>query len=500
MNLLLWIFLVPLVTAVLLLAVPRSAARTCRVLAVGASTLTLLLSVLLFARFDRGAADQYQFLSKRIDWVESIGLTFQVGVDGINLVMVLLAAIVGFAATLVAREIQTRQKEFYILLMVMIGGIIGAFVSLDIFWLYFLHELALIPTFLMIGIWGTGENREYATFKITIYLSVGALIALVGLLALYFGSPVRSFNLLDLEKASFGVGFQNVVFPVLLVGFGILVSLWPFHTWAPIGYATAPTATAMIHAGVLKKFGLYALIRIALPLLPDGVRDWTHVLLILCLFNILYCAFVAMQQRDLNWLIGYSSVSHMGYAFLGIASLSLIGISGTVLLMFAHGLTAALTFALSGYVHQRTGTREMSELGGLARRLPFIATCFTIAAMASIGLPGFANFASEILIYFGSWSANRWATVLAVWGVVISAVYMLRAVRTVFFGPLEPRWQTVADANTWKTRFPIALLIAVLLVVGCWPRTLTDVIKPGVDSIVKSMDTRARILTVEAGR
>lgn len=500
MNLLVCTFIVPLATAALLLLVPRRAARTVRLLSVGASLLTLLATLIVFLQFDRGNAGTFQFLSVRQDWVQSIGLTFQVGVDGINLVLILLAAIVGFAATLVSREIETRQKEFYILLMLMIGGIIGAFASLDIFWLYFFHELALIPTFLMIGIWGSGEKRQYATFKITIYLSVGALIALIGLLAIYFGSSVQSFNLLDLQGQQYKPGFQSNVFPILLIGFGILVSLWPFHTWAPIGYGTAPTATAMIHAGVLKKFGLYALIRIALPLLPNGAREWMNVLLILCLFNILYCAFVAMQQKDLNYLIGYSSVSHMGYAFLGIASLTFIGLTGTVLLMFAHGIAAALTFALSGYVYQRTGTREMAELGGLARKLPFIATCFVLAAMAGIGLPGFANFVSEIMIYFGSWSAFKWVTAFAVWGVVLSAVYMLRAVRTVFFGPIPNRWQQLTDARTLAVRFPIALLIVVLLIVGCWPRTLTDIIQPGVQPIAAIFETPPATMTAGVTR
>ena len=500
MNLLVWTFIVPLVTAALLLMVPRRAGGIARLLALAATGLTLALAIALFLLFDRDRPDGYRFLSAPKVWVESLGLTFQVGVDGISLVLVLLAALVGFAATLVAREINKREKEFYILLMLMIGGIIGAFASLDIFWIYFFHELALIPTFLMIGIWGAGDKREYATMKITIYLSVGALIALIGLLALYFGSPVRSFNLLDLKNQTFPRGFQTNVFPLLLVGFSILVSLWPFHTWAPIGYATMPASTAMFHAGVLKKFGLYALIRIALPLLPEGARDWMSVLVILCLFNILYCALVAMQQKDLNYLIGYSSVSHMGYAFLGIASLNFIGLTGTVLLMFAHGIAAALTFALSGYVYERTHTRELAALGGLARRLPFITTCFVMAAMAGIGLPGFANFVSEILVYFGAWTTHRCATVLAVGGVVLSAVYMLRAVRTVFFGPLPNQWQQLADARAWQERLPIALLLAVLLIVGCWPRSLTDLIQPSVKPIAAIFEPKHGTLTAEVAQ
>jgi len=288
---------------------------------------------------------------------------------------------------------------------------------------------------------------------------------------------------------------QALIFPLLLFGFGILVSLWPFHTWAPLGYASAPTPTAMLHAGVLKKFGLYGLIRIALPLLPQGAKPWLGFLALLCMGNIFYCGLVAMRQRDLNLLIGNSSVAHMGFAFLGLASLSVIGVTGAVVVMVAHGFLAALSFGLSGYLYQQTGTLEMARLGGLLRRLPFVGTALVMAMFAGCGLPGFANFAGEVLVLFGSWKSLPVFTVLAAWGaLVIGAVYMLRAIRAVLYGPAADQWAGVKDASSPWRRLPFALLLASLLLFGCWPRLLTDRIKPSAEAIVKmatSADERA---------
>jgi NADH-quinone oxidoreductase subunit M len=272
---------------------------------------------------------------------------------------------------------------------------------------------------------------------------------------------------------------QSVIFGLLLFGFGVLVSLWPFHTWAPTGYAAAPTAAAMLHAGVLKKFGLYGLIRVALPLLPEGAREWMNVLAWLALGNILYCGLVAMRQRDLNLLIGNSSVAHMGFAFLGIASLSVVGVTGTVVVMIAHGLLAALSFAVSGYLHRGLGTVNLDQLGGLLRAMPFLGGVMVMAMFAGCGLPGFANFPGEALTLFGAWPTHRTVVVLAAWGaLVIAAVYMLRAVRALWHGPLPERWREVRDARGAWVRLPFALLLGALLVFGCWPRLLTDPIRP----------------------
>jgi NADH-quinone oxidoreductase subunit M len=480
------IFGCPLLAAFLLLFVPRNYRVIIRAVAILGTFISAALAIYMFCRFAPGAGG-YQFES-RIPWVESLGISYHVGVDGINVGLVLMAALVSFAAALCSWEIQTREKEFYILLLIMSGGIIGAFESLDLFFFYFLHEFALVPTFIMIGVWGRGERKNYATFQITLYLSVGALIALLGLIALYLQSGANTFDIPQLiayaKTNPLSAGSQNFIFPLLLFGFGILVSLWPFHSWAPLGYGSAPAPTAMIHAGVIKKFGLYGLIRIALPLMPQAAHSWMNILSWLCLGNILYIGWVAMRQRDLNLLIGHSSVAHMGFIFLGIASLNVIGVSGAVLIMVAHGFLAALTFALSGYIYQKAGTLDMKELGGLCRPLHFIGTAFVMAAMAGCGLPGFANFAGEVTVFFGAWKIFPVVTVLAVWGgLVIGGIYMTRAIRNILHGPVPAKFSSLADASLWR-KFPYALLLAALFIFGCFPRLLTSQIEPDVNKIV----------------
>jgi NADH-quinone oxidoreductase subunit M len=484
MSILTHIFLWPLIGALLLVFVPRNYRVIIRLVALAATLVSAILAVIMFCKFVPGMSG-YQF-EQQIPWVDSLGISYHVGVDGLNVGLILMGAIVAFAATCCSWEIQTREKEFYILLLIMSGGILGAFASLDLFFFYFLHELALVPTFIMIGVWGRGERKNYATFQITIYLSIGALLALIGLIALYLQSGLNTFDIPALiQGAKLSNSAQNFIFPLLLFGFGILVSLWPFHSWAPLGYGSAPSPTAMLHAGVLKKFGLYGLIRIALPLMPQAAHAWMNCLAWLCLGNILYVGWVAMRQRDLNLLIGNSSVAHMGFIFLGIASLNLIGVTGAVFIMVAHGFLAALTFALSGYIYQKTGTLQMSELGGLCRKLRFIGTALLMAALAGCGLPGFANFVGEITVFFGSWSVFPVVTVLAVWGgLVIGGIYMTRAVRKILHGPMPDKFANLADAtNPWR-KLPYALLLACLFVFGCFPKLLTDQIEPVANQIV----------------
>ena len=480
----------PLLAALLLVFVPANYRVIIRFVALAATFISMVLAVDMFCHFQTGVTG-FQF-EQQIPWVDSLGISYHVGVDGLNVGLILMGAIVGFAAACCSWEIQKREKEFYILLLIMTGGILGAFASLDMFFFYFLHELALVPTFIMIGIWGRGERKNYATYQITIYLSIGALLALIGLIALYVQLGAHTFDLPALTKFvqdpknALTLKAQNFIFPLLLFGFGILVSLWPFHSWAPLGYGSAPTPTAMLHAGVLKKFGLYGLIRIALPLLPQAAQGWVQVIAWLAIGNIVYVGFVAMRQRNLNLLIGNSSVAHMGIIFLGIASLSLIGITGAVFIMIAHGFLAALTFGLSGYLYNKAGTLEMGELGGLCRKLPFIGTALLMAAMAGCGLPGFANFVGEATVFFGAWSqpALRVVTVLAVWGaLVIGGVYMTRAIRTTLHGPLPARWNELRDATFWR-RVPFVLLLASLFIFGCFPKLLTDKIQHDVKPLI----------------
>ena len=492
MSILTYIVCWPLFAALVLAFVPRSLRVVMRAVALAITFISAVLALKMFLTF-KSATAGYQF-EQIIPWVSSLGISYHVGVDGINVGLVLMGAIVAFAAACVSWEIQNREKEFYILLLLMSGGILGAFASLDLFFFYFFHELALVPTFIMIGVWGRGEQKNYATFQITLYLSIGALIALVGLIALYLQSGANTFDIPRLTEHlrqpghRLSLGSQNLIFPLLLFGFGILVSLWPFHTWAPLGYASAPSPTAMLHAGVLKKFGLYGLIRIALPMLPDAAQSWTHIIAWLCLGNLVYCGWVAMRQQDFNWLVGYSSVAHMGFAFLGIAvfaqapqSAGLIGLTGAVVVIIAHGFLAALTFGLNGYVYQQTGTLQMHQLGGLLRKLPFIGGALMMAGFAACGLPGFANFAGEATVLFGAWRVFPEITVLACWGaLVVGAIYMLRSLRTVLHGSLSDKWAAITDApNLWR-KAPFAVLIACLLAFGFFPRTLTDKIQTSV--------------------
>jgi len=477
---LLLLILVPILAAaaVLLGAPVRKTAN-------GAAWLNLLITLGALLGYHSATGGYQEILRVPIlpDW----HLQFLLGVDGLSLIMLLLTAIVTVAALWVAPEVSGNEPAYFASLLFISAGAMGAFASLDLFFFYAFHELALIPTFLLIGIWGTGD-RQSAAWKITIYLAVGSFILLLGLIGLYFSFPVeqRTFDITVLQQhaALINPGSRNAIYLALLFGFGILISLFPFHTWAPTAYASAPTPAAMMHAGVLKKFGLYGLLRIALPLLPGPAQHYAGLLLVLLLGNILYAGLATIGQKRLDLMLGYSSVMHMGYIFLGFASLNLIGTTGAALLMFAHGLSIAALFAIAGQVRERTGTLVFTELGGLAKPMPVLGFAFGLAAFASIGLPGFANFASEILVFFGAFKNgtaspySQWqvATLLALWGVVISAVYMLRGYRAVFQGTINERWAGLKDVTT--LRWPIILLLAVLMLAGFFPGLIVGLVKP----------------------
>jgi len=450
----------------------------------------------VFVGYDRTAGG-YQFLAA-LRLVPDWDLKFLTGVDGLSSTLLLLTSIVGLAAIMVSPTVEEGENRYYACILLIAAGAAGAFASLDLFFFYAFHELALIPTFLMIGIWGTG-NRQSAAWKITIYLSIGSIILLVGLIGLYLLPPAaqRTFDIVKLQQlASSGVfsgSGSKSIYLLLLLGFGVLVSLFPFHTWAPQAYASAPVPVAMLHAGVLKKFGLYGLLRVALPLMPEAARHWAWLLLILVAGNILYVGLATIAQKQLDLTLGYSSVMHMGYVFLGIATYNIIGLNGAALLMLAHGLSIAALFAMCGEVRKQTGTLNYLDLGGLATNMPALSFVFGLATFASIGLPGFANFASELLVFFGAFknstpgsALNEFQIVgtIALWGVVISAVYMLRAYRAIFMGEPQARWQGVRDIST-KVRWAVVLLVAALLVVGLAPRTVLDAVEPGIRLFVK---------------
>ncbi|MDD5262376.1 MAG: NADH-quinone oxidoreductase subunit M [Methylacidiphilales bacterium] len=456
-----------------------------------ASVLANLVAVLILAFGFQTGAGGYQFVSSfpAIQLPGFFNITFKVGVDGLALPMVLLTSLVSTAAVALAPENIRRRREFYICILLVVFGALGAFFSIDLFFLYVFHEVALIPTFLLIGIWG-GVDRKFAATQLTLYLAAGSLVLLAGLLAFYFALPAdaRSFDLEAIRQTlaarPFSNSAQSVIYPLLLAGFGILVSLFPFHTWAPAGYAAAPTPAAMLHAGVLKKFGLYGLLRLAVPFLPFGMQQYMNVLLLLLLANVIYVGLVTINQKELNYMLGYSSVMHMGFLFLGLAALNEIGLTGLVLLMVAHGLSVALLFGLSGEIRARTGSTRFSELGGLAQKTPILAFLFIFAGLASLGMPGLGNFSGEILIFFGAWAKYPYVAILAVWGVVISAVYVLRAVGSIFFGDLLPSLHEAGDVLKWAQRWPFVLLSVSLLVVGVYPKSLMVFIKPAVQALL----------------
>ena len=484
MNILNLLIFVPiLAAAAILLGAP--ARRT----ALGASVVNLLLSLIALSQYNL-VGEKFQFLwfaTVLQDW----DLKYFVGADGLSLLMILLTTIVTLAAVWASPRVERMERPFYACLLFISTGALGAFASLDLFFFYAFHELALIPTFLLIGIWGSGD-RQAAAWKITIYLAIGSFVLLVGLIGLYLSVPetIRTFDILTLQQLAatgkISATAAHWIYPILLAGFGILISLFPFHTWAPDAYASAPAPAAMMHAGVLKKFGLYGLLRVALPLMPEAARYWSDLLLVLLVCNILYVGLATIGQKRLDLMLGYSSVMHMGYIFLGIASFNLIGLSGAALLMFAHGLAIAALFAITGYIRERTGTVRFSELGGLAKPAPVLGFLFALAAFASIGLPGFANFSSEIMVFFGAFgnkstgpglSHFQLATIAALWGVVISSVYMLRGFRAVFLGELDKRRASIPDIPL-AARWPVILLLAALMLGGFFPGVFLKFIQP----------------------
>lgn len=483
------VILLPLIAA---LAIWAGAPARLTALGSAAVNLVILLGLISGYGAHAPASGGFAYTSSRIV-LDNPAIAFAVGADGMSLTLALLTALVLFAALW---QIVDKPAIYYVASLLIAGGAMGAFLTTDLFFIYAFHELALIPTFLMIALHGHGDpaRRRAVAWKITVYLGVGSLILLAGLVWLvleFSGGSKLTFDLLALRSqaasTTLPAGTQSWLFFVLLIGFGTLVSLFPLHSWAAPAYATAPTPVAMLHSGVLKKFGLYGLIRIALPLLPGALKTgWVmEALLVMLLGNILVMGLVTIHQKRLDDMLANSSVMHMGYIFLGIAAGTEVALKGAVLLMFAHGVSIALLFALCGRMRNQLGTLELDRLGGLASNAPFFALVFGFGAFASIGLPGLANFAGEVMVFLGSFETSlitpgaigrlQWAVILALWGVVMSAVYMLRAYRQVFFGNAASG--LFLSDPVLSQRVPLAVLAAVLLVAGCCPWLLLNLLK-----------------------
>ncbi|HUF93782.1 MAG TPA: NADH-quinone oxidoreductase subunit M [Candidatus Limnocylindria bacterium] len=475
----------PLVGAVLIMFTARHNPLAVRLIALVTTAVSAVLSVFIFVAYDREAAG-FQFYEK-VPVVPPLGISYEVGVDGISLLMVLLTSIIIIAGVFASWTVATRSQEFYALLLALVTGVYGVFVSLDLFVFFLFYELAVLPMYLLIGIWGSsGEVRprgifawafretgvgtkEYAAMKLTLYLLFGSAFILVGIFALYVTSGTASFSFLDLEAVTFDPTLQRWAFLAFYIGFGILAGIWPLHTWSPDGHASAPTAVSMLHAGVLMKLGAYGVVRVGMGLLPEGAAELAWLVGGIACINIVYGALSAMAQVDLKYVVAYSSVSHMGLVMLGAATLTEAGLNGSVFQMFAHGVMTGLFFALVGLVYEKTHSREIFKMGGFGRVMPGIATAFTIGGLSSLGLPATAGFVAEVLTFMGAWrSAHPWWLVPAVAGTFLTAVYVLRVTKQIFWGPPSPHFPHLDDAHgpEWVA---IVLLVAVIIAFGMAP-------------------------------
>ncbi len=492
-------FLFPLGLGGLLLITDRIGEASARILAAIGFTLPALIAIWIWSLYNISLYQVvdgevlhnggFVFLSELDTGLKSFGILLKLGLNGISTPLYLLAGLVGAAAGFYALQAKMdTPRVYWALLLIMLSGLMGMFSTTDIFFFYFFHELALIPTFLMMGLYG-GKSARSIALEMAIYLTFGAMLSLLGLIILYTESGARSFDIptlcahLAIQPLSETV--QRYIFPFLLIGFGTLVSLFPFHSWAPRGYAAAPASTAMLHAGVLKKFGLYGLIQIAAPLLPMGVNSCMEWFSLLALGNVLFIGFVTMAQDDFKQMIGFGSVMHMGYLFLAIVTMSAMGIGGAVTLMVAHGLSVALLFLLADVLHKRTQNLDMGELGGLAKYAPIMTGYFIAASMASAGLPGFANFWGELSIFLALFGHQPWLAAAVLSGIIISAVYLLRAVAKIFFGEPTPAMKDHLDKNPFTDmqeleRTPAVLLLFALLVMGIFPKLITESIDASV--------------------
>jgi NADH-quinone oxidoreductase subunit M len=434
-------------------------------------------------------------------WIPSMGIRYTLAADGISRVLVLLTGIAAVAGVLFSWNIERRANAFFAFYLALIGGVYGVFLSFDFFLLFVFYEIAIVPKYFLIAIWGS-TRREYGAMKLALYSFVGSAMVLIGLLAAYATSGSRSTGLVQLAHAGLPVSFQMWVFPLVFVGFGILAGLWPFHTWAPTGHVAAPTAASMLLAGVVMKLGAYGCLRVAIGLFPHGLDpwgfsvlgfgSWRDVFALLAVIGIVYGALVALAQTDFKFVIGYSSVSHMGFVLLGLVTLNQIGMTGAVLQMFSHGVIAGLLFAIVGrIVYDRTHTRQFGDLEHmhLSKRLPFAAWAFVFAGMASMGLPGFSGFVAEFQVLIGAWLAKPWWTFIAGVGIVVGVAYTWRALQKAFFSDLPPAPHLHDRAHelpaiTWPEIAGVALLGAATLLIGLYPRILLDSIEPAVKALL----------------
>ena len=494
-----WTIYISFAGALVLALLPQCSAAVARWLALAVAVTGFALAVVGFVH----GAGQGRVTLVDVPWVSSMGIRFTLAADGISRVLVLLTGLAAVAGVLFSWNIELRTNDFFAFFLALIGGVYGVFLSFDLFLLFVFYEIAIVPKYFLIAIWGS-TRREYAAMKLALYSFVGSAMVLIALLAAYATSGSHSTGLVDLAHAGLSVSFQMWAFPLTFVGFAILAGMWPFHTWAPTGHVAAPTAASMLLAGVVMKLGAYGCLRVAMGLFPHGmdpwgfsfvgIGSWRDVFAVLAVIGIVYGALVALVQTDFKFVIGYSSVSHMGFVLLGLMTLNQIGVTGAVLQMFSHGVLAGLLFAIVGrMVYDRTHTRQLAELEHmhLSRRMPFIAGAFVIAGMASMGLPGFSGFVAELQVLAGAWKANPWWTAAAGVGIVVGVAYTWRALQKAFFSDVRPTaedhpktgWHDLG-AITWPELAGFSLLCLASLWVGLYPRILLDAIEPAVKTLL----------------
>jgi NADH-quinone oxidoreductase subunit M len=493
MNLSLLI-LVPLLTTIALL--PAKGLKQVRLIALLGSAAQLILCFLLFYfyRQERTGGNTSAFLFEyNYTWYEALHINYHVGVDGISVAMILLTAFVVIAGVLVSWKMEKLSKEFFFLLIFLSMGAYGFFISLDLFTLFFFLEVAVIPKFLLIGIWGSGK-KEYSAMKLALMLMGGSALVFVGLAGLYFNTNVNgshSFDLIQIANMNIPVEVQKLFFPFAFIGFGIFTALFPFHTWVPDGHSSAPTAASMFLAGISMKLGGYGCLRVATWLMPDAAMEYSTIIIVLACIAILYGAFATMMQTDLKYINAYSSVSHCGFVLLGIGMLTKTAIDGAVMQMVSHGLMTALFFAVIGMIYDRTHTRQVAQLGGLIKMMPFISTVFVIAGLCSLGLPGFSGFVAEMTVFMGSWEKAdafyRIATIIACASIVVTAVYILRATGKAIMGPVVNNEHLLLGDAKWNERAASVILIIGIVVIGITPFLLKDLINPGTEVIMQKI-------------
>ena len=490
----------PLLAAAALLALPGRAKLAIRLVSVAGAAIPLAASALLIARYD-AALGGFQFL-ETVPLIPKLGLALRLGTDGIAVPLVALTAIIHVTSIFTSWTLAEREKEFFLFVAMLVTGVYGVFVSLDLFMCFLFYELAVLPMYVLIGIWGSSMEiegrgpfasifrrigvgrKEYGAMKLTLYLLAGSAFILVGIFLLWVKGG-RTFDYAALSAERFDPGVQWTAFLLFYLGFGVLAGIWPFHTWSPDGHAAAPAAGSMMHAGVLMKLGAYGVLRLGFGLLPGAGAELAWLVGLVAVINIVYGALAAGRQTDIKYLIAYSSVSHMGIVMLGMAALNEPGLTGSVYQMVAHGVMTALFFALVNLVYGISHVRDMGAMGGFASRMPGIATFFVIAGLSSLGLPGLAGFAAELLVFLGAWtSAHPWWLIPALAGAFVTALYVLRAVRTIFLGPLDPAHAAgLRDARgtEWVS---FTILAGTLVLLGVWPRLLLAPLNAGIGELL----------------